>query len=47
MDLKKFYVDPKFPGSYSGAYKFYQEVENPFNIMWECLKIFIDEYDCF
>ena len=28
MDLKKFYLDPKFPGSYSGAYKFYQEVKN-------------------
>ena len=28
MDLKKFYLDPKFPGFYSGAYKFYQEVKN-------------------
>ena len=28
MDLKKLYLDPKFPGSYSGAYKFYQEVKN-------------------
>ena len=28
MNLKKFYLDPKFPGSYSGAYKFYQEVKN-------------------
>ena len=28
MDLKKFYLDPKFPGSYSGANKFYQEVKN-------------------
>ena len=28
MDLKKCYLDPKFPGSYSGAYKFYQEVKN-------------------
>ena len=28
MDLKKFHLDPKFPGSYSGAYKFYQEVKN-------------------
>ena len=28
MHLKKFYLDPKFPGSYSGAYKFYQEVKN-------------------
>ena len=28
MDLKKFYLDPKFPGSYSGAYKFYREVKN-------------------
>ena len=28
MDLKKFYLDPKFPGSYSGAYKFYQKVKN-------------------
>ena len=28
MDLKKFYLNPKFPGSYSGAYKFYQEVKN-------------------
>ena len=28
MDLKKFYLDSKFPGSYSGAYKFYQEVKN-------------------
>ena len=28
MDLKKFYLDPKFPGSYSGAHKFYQEVKN-------------------
>ena len=28
MDLKKFYLAPKFPGSYSGAYKFYQEVKN-------------------
>ena len=28
MDLKKFYLDPKFPGSYSGAYKLYQEVKN-------------------
>ena len=28
MDLKKFYLDLKFPGSYSGAYKFYQEVKN-------------------
>ena len=28
MDLKKFYLDPKFPGSYSGAYKFYQEGKN-------------------
>ena len=27
--------------------KLFQEVENPFNIMWECLKIFVDEYDCF
>ena len=22
-------------------------VPNPFNIMWECLKIFVGEYDCF
>ena len=28
MDLKKLYLDSKFPGSYSGAYKFYQEVKN-------------------
>ena len=28
MDLKKLYLDPKFPGSYSSAYKFYQEVKN-------------------
>ena len=28
MDLKKLYLNPKFPGSYSGAYKFYQEVKN-------------------
>ena len=28
MDLKKFYLDPKFPGSYSGAYNFFQEVKN-------------------
>lgn len=23
------------------------EVENPFNIMWECLRIFVRKYDCF
>ena len=28
MNLKKLYLDSKFPGSYSGAYKFYQEVKN-------------------
>ena len=28
MDLKKLYLDSKSPGSYSGAYKFYQEVKN-------------------
>ena len=24
-----------------------QIVPNPFNIMWESLKIFVNEYDCF
>ena len=27
--------------------KLFLGIENPFNIMWECLKIFVDEYDCF
>tara|TARA_B110000046_G_C12957432_1_gene382967 strand:+ start:1056 stop:1313 length:258 start_codon:yes stop_codon:yes gene_type:complete len=27
--------------------KLFLGIENPFNIMWECLKIFVVEYDCF
>ena len=27
--------------------KLFSGIENPFNIMWECLKVFVVEYDCF
>ena len=48
MDLKKLYLDPKFPGSYSGAEKFYREVKDIHpNITRKKIKEFLKSQDAY